>query len=240
MQNILSKEWVRQIGVVAGISVLLIGFQATGYSLFSEPSAAPPGNNADAPLNIGGTGQTKLGYLVVNASTQASDTSIGFLLNKGQARFGVIDNKTVRVMINGKIHIIDGSQAANKVLASDANGIGTWKTLEELGSGGDPVDKCGSAQNCTTLPDGTMMQWGINSSNGTADGTNYVRLVNLDAAYQYSNTFSINVTPAGTSNSLTSQNCTPGIRTGGNNQAFYIFTDASCTGVTFYWQTIGR
>lgn len=58
------KDW-KDIakGIVIG-AVLMIG--ATVLASWSEPTAAPTGGNADAPLNVSNTGQTKAGNLVVN------------------------------------------------------------------------------------------------------------------------------------------------------------------------------
>jgi predicted nucleic acid-binding protein len=38
--------------------------------------------------------------------------------------------------INGKVAIVDGTQGLNKILASDATGLATWKTAAELGLSG--------------------------------------------------------------------------------------------------------
>ncbi|HBM45481.1 TPA: hypothetical protein DDZ75_00660, partial [Patescibacteria group bacterium] len=37
--------------------------------------------------------------------------------------------------VNGKIKVADGTQGTNKILASDANGLATWRTSSELGLG---------------------------------------------------------------------------------------------------------
>ncbi|MDP3988860.1 MAG: hypothetical protein Q8P93_01345 [bacterium] len=76
---------------------------------WQAPSENPPLGNAFAPLNVGDMDQNKDGGLGVGA-----------------------------LFVNpGKVRISDGTEDMNKVFASDENGVGSWKTLEELGwSGG--------------------------------------------------------------------------------------------------------
>ena len=72
-------------------------------SVFSYPPTGtiPPANNVDAPINVSGTAQAKLGGL-----------SLG----------------TVSLPTSGALfRLIDGNQANGKVLTSDANGNATWQ-----------------------------------------------------------------------------------------------------------------
>ncbi len=50
--------------------------------------------------------------------------SVGFTVNPGPTAAEV-----VRSIFNGKIQVKDGTQGAGKVLASDANGLGSWSAL---------------------------------------------------------------------------------------------------------------
>ena len=47
------------------------------YSVWTEPTAAPPGNNVEAPINTGATAQTKAGAMYSNDRVGAPNLCIG-------------------------------------------------------------------------------------------------------------------------------------------------------------------
>lgn len=77
------------------------------YAQWAGPQANPPGQNVDAPLNVGSVSQIK------------------------QAGLSLLS-----LIVNGKVQIQDGTQGKGKVLLSDANGIAGWVSTSSLGIGG--------------------------------------------------------------------------------------------------------
>ncbi len=95
----MKSSW-RQILIKSFFPVFAAVMLVTGiaYAVWTEPTANPPGNNAEAPINVGSSAQYKSGAL-----------GIGGLL----AAFGGFQMPT--------------GAGAGKVLTSDASGIGTWQ-----------------------------------------------------------------------------------------------------------------
>lgn len=91
--------------------ILAVGAQ---YALadWTPAPAGAPANNVDAPVNVSTYLQKKLGALWVN--TSSSDPNVVGFVSFGQSVF------------NGPVKIIDGTQGANKVLTSDADGLASW------------------------------------------------------------------------------------------------------------------
>ena len=89
------------------------------------------GYNAGAS-NLTGSGNVFLG----NAAGENETGSNKLYIDNSNTATPLIhgDFATDNVTINGTLTIVDGSQAANKVLTSDANGLATWSTLSGAGS----------------------------------------------------------------------------------------------------------
>ncbi|HEY9582732.1 MAG TPA: hypothetical protein VJK09_00245 [Candidatus Paceibacterota bacterium] len=67
----INNEWKGILkGLVVG-AVLMVS--ATAIAAWSEPSSAPTGGNADAPINVSNTSQIKGGNLVVNSNNQSAN-----------------------------------------------------------------------------------------------------------------------------------------------------------------------
>lgn len=71
--------------------ILIIGFLlaiavSQVFAAFSEPTAAPPGNNASEPLNVSGTGQAKAGGLILNTG----GASVGLIVDQGTVGIGTV------------------------------------------------------------------------------------------------------------------------------------------------------
>ena len=87
--------------ITAGIGVLGI-VSATLAFAWNEPTAAPPGNNAPAPINVGTTNQVKNGRLGVNAlavfgsslfgGSTGSNAYLNFGATSGESGYGIRDN----------------------------------------------------------------------------------------------------------------------------------------------------
>lgn len=212
-------DYLKKIAAVGVMAVLLVAMQAYG---FTEPTLSPPDGNVSAPLNTGGGVQGKLGTLIVNQHANA-DSGLGFLVHKGTAQFGSIASSAQRVGVKGKIKIDDGTQGDKKILVSDGSGLGTWKNFSDIGPG------CPPNSNCTTLPDGTIIQWGI---------VDFVdanpKIVTLPRSYSNS-AYAISV--SGQGESAQSENAVINAR---HTDARTITLNTDGKRISVSWMTIGR
>ncbi|HAT68755.1 MAG TPA: hypothetical protein DCS20_04025 [Candidatus Yonathbacteria bacterium] len=95
----MNKNIFQSFKIVALALTLSVGISYV--SAWTAPTATPPGGNTVAPLNTGGTAQTKTGNLSAWALTGNS-----------------VNTNTLKVV---------GGAAANRVLTSDAAGNATWQ-----------------------------------------------------------------------------------------------------------------
>lgn len=102
-------ETVSDVGV-AGVTNTLF---ATGTGVLGY-SDSGYGVNGNSNAGIGGYFSSASGYALITAN--------------GNVGIGVAA-PTAKLDIQGSIKIANGSQGANKVLVSDANGLGTWQTI---------------------------------------------------------------------------------------------------------------
>lgn len=113
------------IGItLAVISILLNGVVAHDARFWFDKSKAAfragrVGGDQWDNANVGN-------YSYAFGRNLTNNTTDSFMIG-----FGDVSDETFRVMndsvtVTGKIKIVDGSQGANKVLTSDANGVGTW------------------------------------------------------------------------------------------------------------------
>jgi len=92
------------VSLTFGVLVLCfaVGFYVLGWT---SPTAAPPGNNAAAPLNISSTGQTKAGGLILNTGGAAN----GLIIDKGNVGIGTTNPGTNKLEVaNGPIKATGG------------------------------------------------------------------------------------------------------------------------------------
>ena len=71
---------------------------------FTEPTQAPPGGNVPAPLNVGASGQSKAGGLILNTGGAA----IGLIVDKGNVGIGT-GSPTEKLVVAGDVKIGAGS-----------------------------------------------------------------------------------------------------------------------------------
>ena len=74
------------LSLVVSLSVYLVLAQGG----WVEPIVAPPGGNADAPLNTGSTGQSKSGGLILNTGGAAN----GLIVSSGNVGIGITEPRT--------------------------------------------------------------------------------------------------------------------------------------------------
>lgn len=71
--------------VALTFGVLVISFLAAFYVVaWQEPTQAPPGGNVPAPLNVGPTGQSKAGGLILNTG----GAEYGLIVDRGNTKVG--------------------------------------------------------------------------------------------------------------------------------------------------------
>lgn len=107
---------------------------------------------------------------VVQYPGNAINTNTFTIGNKANRSIGIITNNIRRlkidsigiVKINGTLQVVDGNQAAGRVLTSDANGLATWSTVAG-GSG-----------------------WGL-TGNATGNNTSFIGTTDNRSFYGYSN-----------------------------------------------------
>lgn len=80
------------------ILALALSVGASYIYAWTGPTATAPGGNVPAPINVGSVDQVKTAGLGLNS-----------------------------LLVNGPIQIKNGTEAAGKVLTSDANGVATWQ-----------------------------------------------------------------------------------------------------------------
>jgi len=123
----LIKNLVILVGASAfGLSVALVASHAQNV-YWTPPSANAPGNNLYGLLNAGVVGQSKAGGLSLG----------GALIVNGASSYlygPTIISPPVAPGINalsayGKVQIQDGTQGAGKLFISNANGLGSWTSV---------------------------------------------------------------------------------------------------------------
>src|ERR1035437_9157308 len=132
----MKTDIVNYIKILFLTVILVTG--ASYLKAWSGATQTAPNGNVAAPLNIGTTVQTKLGSLVLNAATPIQN-AIGLTV------FGTST-------FNGHIIIADGTQGADKVLISDANGVAKWVPISSLSLGGSGVTKIVAGTHITISP----------------------------------------------------------------------------------------
>jgi hypothetical protein len=127
------------IGNFANVS----GFQSIGIgvnSVFNTNNSLAIGNNSNASgqqatalgsqANSSGQNATAIGFQAT--ATQSNSIILGSSTNLSN-RVGIGTNiPTERLHIDGSVRIVDGTQAAGRVLTSDANGRATWTNPQSL------------------------------------------------------------------------------------------------------------
>lgn len=148
-----TKHMIDGLKIIVLAVVLAVGLQSVSAATSWRPAAGPPpGNNTEAPINEGATGQLKIGGLTVGTG----NPSLGFEVNGGAVRF------TSAAL---------GTPSDGYVLKSDGTGNVKWGP-DNSGSGGPGGSITTS---CAGNPSGGFMTGLSNSAatcgNPAAGGT---------------------------------------------------------------------
>ncbi len=108
---------------IKGIILGLIIISGASYVLgaWNDPSCTPgsAGCYVEEPVNSGFLSQSKSGGLSVGTTT----------LPQGGYVFYSNDLSNFSKLVSSSFTLVDGTQANNRILTSDANGIASWKDL---------------------------------------------------------------------------------------------------------------
>ena len=97
---------IKVASLIFSISVLCLAIVSLSSAAWQTPTAAPPGNNVWAPLNVGNSGQSKVAGLVINcgASSTCNDPLTagdnGLLVPNGKVGIGTT-SPNAKLEING-------------------------------------------------------------------------------------------------------------------------------------------
>lgn len=146
------KHMIDGFKVIVLAVILAAGLQSVSAATSWRPAAGPPpGNNTEAPINEGATGQLKIGGLTVGTG----NPSLGFEVNGGAVRF------TSAAL---------GTPTNGYVLKSDGTGNVKWGPDNSSGGTGGSI-----TTSCAGNPSGGFMTGLSNSSatcgNPAAGGT---------------------------------------------------------------------
>lgn len=105
------KKIIKQISFVVIASVVGVSIASAAGS-WTAPPSSPPDGNVDAPLNVGGANQGKLGRLAIGTNDVNLLSSFAMYVN------GLVFSKGQT--INGGLILNDGNQGRGKILANNA------------------------------------------------------------------------------------------------------------------------
>jgi len=106
------------ISSVTGLFFLLaLTFAIRSHAAFSEPAVAPPNGDAYAPLNTSGTGQTKVGGLVLNTGA----ATVGLSVPNGRIDIGTVPAGTT---VTSALSMAVRAQARCSLLMQMASRLG--------------------------------------------------------------------------------------------------------------------
>ncbi len=179
------SSFVKSAAFILSVSIASL---AVSYTIFAwlNPSQDPPAVNTTTPINVGGTNQSKSGDLSIGSGLKIWLSKLGdsFALKNDSGTtllvIGQQDGNTgigttspdAKLEVAGQVKITGGAPAADKLLVSDATGLGSWKTATEIGIGGTlPAGTSGQTlrhNGAAWIGDGNLYNDGTNVGIGTA------------------------------------------------------------------------
>jgi hypothetical protein len=161
----------KTISLCLGVLVMIF---ALGYLVlaWTEPSANPPNNNVNAPINVGNVGQSKSGGVIINTGGAAT----GLVVDKGNVGIGTLSP-------SNKLEVMG---AGNVVFNTSGNvGIGKTSPSQKLDVSGQ-IHASGDI--CTDAGGGKCLSTiGISTSTQVVAGAlqGYVILTRLACGSTY-------------------------------------------------------
>jgi len=147
----MKSNFIQTIKVIALAGVLAFGVQYASAQNWVGPSGSPPGNNVPAPLNVGASGQIKLGGITLGSGLNAS----GMALN----------------LPNGKVMLKLPTPPTVGQVLSAADTSGTLKWSNDATGGGAAANTLNFYQeNSSGVPQFLGASTGLNARNGNGIG----------------------------------------------------------------------
>ena len=144
------QDLVQSLKVIILALVIAVG---TSYvsAVWNAPSATPPNGNTDAPINVGYNGQIKQGNLWIKGLADATTSAVnGLIVENGNVGIGTT-TPSVKLEVGGQVKITGGNPGVDKILASDEDGLASWKSASDLGiSSGSTAGTAGTAGTSTS------------------------------------------------------------------------------------------
>ena len=122
--------------LIFSILVLCFAFVNLTIADWNTPTAAPPGNNAPAPLNVSGTGQTKTGPVTIGTGT-LTDTALNLISTPSSPNYYSTLNVTGTINSSGGAILNTGGAPAGLIVAAGKVGIGVTSPDAKLAVIGD-------------------------------------------------------------------------------------------------------
>lgn len=121
---------IRPLSILCLICVFLVGYQFMGAAVWTSPTASPPNNNTDSPVNIGVTTQQKAGNLQANIFAASSEVrSDRYCDALGGNCFDASQVAKAESCPNGEF--VKGFKANGGLICADAGGGSTNCVLEQ-------------------------------------------------------------------------------------------------------------
>ena len=126
IQNI--KSIILALILVAGVSFV------SAYSQYVGPTAPPPGNNTDTPLNVTFSGQSKAGGLVLNTGDATHlPAPNGLIVKNGNVGIGTTDPAS-KLSVMGDVSLLRPLSKSKVGFGSMGFGSGPALTLQSPGT----------------------------------------------------------------------------------------------------------
>lgn len=129
------KSISRRIAVIVGLAFGAFTLSVVAGNTWNAPTAQPPGNNVDAPINVGNVAQKQIGNLGIGGDAGAFNLNV---IGSALINSLIVNNATTTKLTTSGFILNDSSKGAGKVLTSDVNGKAKWETPSNSVTPGNP------------------------------------------------------------------------------------------------------